>query len=171
MQPAALIGCAVAILAWGSAGIFDKLGVKNVDPFSAVLVRMVFGTLVILLVCAATGRLKPIASFEPRTIGFLCASALLGGLIGQVAYFVAVKYAPVTQVIPITATYPVIAVIFATVILREHLTLPRIAGVVLVVAGLMLVSSGNSKGAAEGSASIGAVAEQGTAHDASESAP
>ncbi len=168
MQAIALVACAVTIVCWGSAGIFDKLGVKGVDPYSAVLVRMVFGTAAILVICAATDRLRPILAFEPRTFWCLAASAVLGGLVGQIGYFIAIKYAPVTQVIPITATYPVVAALLAVAFLREQPTVPKAIGILLVVIGLILVSSGNNgkKPAVDGAQPVEITASQNGPGDA-----
>lgn len=145
MHPTAIIGCALAVVFWGSAGIFDKLGVRGVDPLTAVLVRMFFGTSVVFALCLATGRVRPALDLEPKTYLCLLMSALLGGLIGQIAYFAAIKLAPASQVVPITATYPVVAAAMAVIFLREQPTLAKGIGIVLVVIGLALVSSGNGK--------------------------
>ena len=160
MQSVALIGCVIAILSWGSAGIFDKLAMKDIDPFSGVLVRMVLITTAVLVFCAATDRLRPVLEFEPRTYLYLIVSGLLGGLIGQLAYYIAIKHAPVTVVVPVTATYPVIAFVLAAIFLREQLTLPKVGGLILVVVGLMLLSSGkNNASQAEETVTEGVVAE------------
>jgi transporter family protein len=148
MDSIALFGCAMAIIFWGAASIFDKLAVKGIDPFSAVLVRMFFVTAAVLVFCAATGRIRPILEFAPRTYLYLMGSGLAGGLIGQLGYFVAIKHAPVTQVVPITATYPVVAFVLAVLFLREQPTLPKAAGLLLVVCGLLLLSSSRNHDAA-----------------------
>ncbi len=155
MPSIALIGCAVAILFWGAAGIFDKLAMKGIDPVSGVLVRMAFITTAVLVFCVATGRWREVLSFPASTYLYLLVGGLLGGFVGQVAYFVAVKHAPVSQVVPITATYPVIAFLLAVLFLREHVTLAKVGGLVLVIAGLMLVSGGNGgTGTTEGQAAV-----------------
>ena len=140
MDSVAAVACIVAILAWGAGGVVDKLGVRASDPYAAVLVRLVFSTLMVLAFCVATGRARVALELSPRAYLFLAISGLLGSVVGQVAYFVAIKHAPVGQVVPITATYPVVAFLLAILVLREAPSLPRLAGVVLVVVGLMLVS-------------------------------
>lgn len=145
MDTAAALGCLIAVFAWGAAGLFDKLGVRGADPFAAVLVRMVFGTLMVLVLCLATGRTKHVASFPPTTYAFLAGSALFGALVGQLAYYVAIKHAPVSLVVPVTATYPVVAALLAVLVLKEQPTVGKFVGVLLVVAGLALVSGARVK--------------------------
>lgn len=140
MDSVAVMGCIVAIVAWGSGGVVDKLGVRASDPYAAVLVRLTFSTLMVLAFCAATGRVRGAMELSPKVYLFLAISGLLGSVVGQAAYYVAIKHAPVGQVVPITATYPVIAFLLAIVVLREQPSLPRFLGVALVVVGLMLVS-------------------------------
>lgn len=141
MSTMALFGCAMAILAWGSAGIFDKLAMKTVDPFMGVLVRMVMVTTTVLVFCAATDRLRPALELPSPAYLYLFISGLLGALIGQLGIFIALKYAPVTQVVPMVASYPAVAFLLAVLFLREQPTLPKIVGLLLVVGGLMLLSS------------------------------
>ena len=155
MHGAALIGCIVTILAWGVASIFDKIAMRGIDPVSGVLVRMVFVTTVVLGFCALTGRVRPIFEFAPQTHMYLIISALFGGLIGQLAYYVAIKHAPATIVVPVVATYPVIAFALAVLFLREHVSVIRVSGVVLVVVGLMLISSGKRNGAGSDGGPLG----------------
>lgn len=140
MDSVAVVGCIVAILAWGAGGVVDKLGVRASDPYAAVLVRLTFSTLMVLAFCAATGRIRVALELSPKVYLFLAISGLLGSVVGQAAYYVAIKHAPVGQVVPITATYPVVAFLLGILILREPPSLPRLAGVFLVVVGLMLVS-------------------------------
>ncbi|NSW56686.1 MAG: DMT family transporter [Armatimonadetes bacterium] len=145
MDAAAALGCLIAVFAWGAAGLFDKLGVRGADPFAAVLVRMVFGTLMVLVLCLATGRMRHVTAFPPTTYAFLAGSALFGALVGQLAYYVAIKHAPVSLVVPVTATYPVVAALLAVLVLKEQPTVGKFVGVLLVVAGLALVSGAGSK--------------------------
>lgn len=141
MSPTAVLSCLVAVLAWGANGLFDKLGVKGIDPLHAVLIRNAFSTAVIAGLCVASGRLKEVTHLEPRAYLFLALSGLLGSVLAQTAYYFAMKTAPVSQVVPITATYPVVAFLLAALFLRESFTPGRFVGVLLVVVGLMLVAN------------------------------
>jgi len=69
-------------------------------------------------------------------------SALLGSLIGQVAYYSAMRHADASLVVPITATYPLVGAMLAIALLREPLTASKVGGALLVVAGLALLSGG-----------------------------
>lgn len=141
MDRTALIGCAIAVVLWGAAGVCDKLGTKGLDPFMAVLVRLVMTTAMVLTFCIATGRMQALGSFSPRTLWWLGLSGLVGSFLGQAFFYVAIKHAPVSQVVPITAAYPVVALALAVMFLREPVTPARVAGVLLVVVGLGLVGS------------------------------
>jgi transporter family protein len=70
----------------------------------------------------------------------LAASALLAAMIGQGAYFVAIKHADASRVVPFTASYPVVALILGILVLHEPLTVPKVAGTALVLCGLMLLA-------------------------------
>ena len=137
--------CLVAALCWGAAGIFDKLGTKGMDPFVAVLIRTTCVTVVALVFCMLTGRMQEISVTPGRAYLFLALSGLVGAFLGHAVYYLAIKQAPVSLVVPITAAYPVITFILAVFVLREHFSLLRLGGVLLVVMGVWLVALSNPK--------------------------
>ncbi|MBD3293702.1 MAG: EamA family transporter, partial [Armatimonadia bacterium] len=67
-------------------------------------------------------------------------SAVLAGLIGQIAYYQALGHADTSRVVPITSAYPLVAAIASIAIFREGVTWPKLVGAVLIVAGVVLVS-------------------------------
>ena len=75
-------------------------------------------------------------------VGALIGSALLGSFIGQVAYYSAMRHADASLVVPMTATYPLVGAMLAIVLLREPLTAHKVAGALLVVAGIIFLKGG-----------------------------
>lgn len=67
-------------------------------------------------------------------------SAVLAGLIGQIAYYQALGHADTSLVVPITSAYPLIAAMASIAIFREPVTWPKLLGAALIVAGVVLVS-------------------------------
>lgn len=130
-----------AMLCWGSAAICDKLGMRGVgNPVVALLVRMSAATLVLLIWALVTGAFRQVQSVPTSSIVALIGGALLASVLGQGAYFLAMKHADASRIVPFTASYPAVALLLGVLILREPLTLPKVAGTVLVLAGVMLLS-------------------------------
>jgi len=126
-------------LFWGIAAIFDKLALGKTAPFTGMLVRQFILTGILLGVGVGTGRIASIASLDARTVIFFALSGICGGAAGLWTYYHALRLGGASLVVPITATYPLVAVLLSWLILQESLTLPRIIGTMLIVAGVWLV--------------------------------
>ena len=149
MSKTAVVYCLITVLAWGVASVFDKVlvGERGLSPWTAVFLRMLVGTAIISGYALCTGALGEVrvmlALDRPMfwtLVGVLIGSALLGSFIGQVAYYHALNHADASRVIPITSTYPLVGALLAIAFLREPLTVHKVAGALLIVAGIILLS-------------------------------
>lgn len=141
MNSAAVTGAFLTMLCWGSAAIFDKLGMRGVaNPVVALLVRLGVATLLAFVYAAVTGAFRDLKAVPASNLWALAAGAVLASALGQAFYFLAIKHADASRVVPFTASYPAIALVLGVIVLHEPVTLPKVAGTVLVLAGLMLLS-------------------------------
>jgi drug/metabolite transporter (DMT)-like permease len=69
----------------------------------------------------------------------VCLGAILGGPIGMSGYLLGITFVSSAYALPITASYPALAAILATVIFRERNPIRVWVGVVLCIAGSFLV--------------------------------
>lgn len=128
-----------AITAAGVA-IFAKLGLKQIDPVLATTVRslMMAGFLVV-----ASLSLKKFDGFSPaswsgREWG-LIALAGLSGAASWLCYFMALRSADASRVAAIDRTSLAFVAVFALLFLGEQLRAKAVVGVVLIVAGAILM--------------------------------
>ena len=149
MNEYVVAGALIAMAAWGSAAIFDKLALnamRGVSPLAAVVVRMIFAVVAVCVVGAFTGAAEDIAQMEPLTFVYLALSALFGAVTGQVAYYYAANAGEVSKVVAFTAGYPLVTVVVAISLLGESLTLVKAVGSLMTVAGLFVLTAfGNDK--------------------------
>ena len=139
-----LTAAVVAMLAWGSGAIFDKLAFNSMEglsPYSAVLVRMVFALVCIIIILTLTGGREDIRQIEPKTLFYLAMSGLLAGVLAQAAYYFAVDAGEISKVVLFTAAYPLVTVLLAAQFLREPLTWQKLLAAALIVGGLMLLAA------------------------------
>lgn len=140
-----LIFSLLTILMWGLWGFFGKLALeKRMPPTTVFLAETVVSALIaIFLLFAVVQRQDGQLLFSTINVyGILSGVALAVGLL---FYYFALEDAKVTVIVPLTATYPVVAVLLAFVLLRERPRPLQWVGVVLVVAGVALLLSGPSK--------------------------
>ncbi len=146
MSKLALTYALVCVLAWGLAPVFDKFLSRELSPWAIVLMRTFVGLIMITAYAVGTGAVGELRQVWANTVpwwmivGAVIMSALLGSLVGQVAYYYAMAGADASRVVPITSTYPLIAAVAAIAVYREPLTPHKLIGALLIVAGVVLVS-------------------------------
>ena len=140
MSKTALVYAIITLLGWGSAPLFDKLALGSLSAGAAVVLRTVFASIMLVGYGATAGWLQDIASAKAVPVLVLAVGTLLSPVIGNFAYMKALKEAEASQVTPVTACYPLVAVAVAIIFLGERLTPMKLLGGILIVVGVVLVS-------------------------------
>jgi transporter family protein len=94
----------------------------------------------LLLISLATGRLSDIKQVDGMSLLWICLAGLIGGVFGLLLYFTVLKQHMASHIVPIVATFPLFTTVYAYFFLKEHISGVRLAGIVLVVAGLVLIN-------------------------------
>jgi transporter family protein len=119
--------------------IFAKIGLEDVDPDLATLVR----TAVILVVLAPfvwlSGKWSNPLSLSSRTLLFLVLSALATGA-SWIFYYRALQVGPASMVAPIDKLSVVLVGVFAFALLGERPSAQQWIGLALVAGGVLLIS-------------------------------
>ncbi|MDB5986469.1 MAG: EamA family transporter [Nevskia sp.] len=134
-----LIWALLSALFASLTAIFAKLGLRGVDSDFATLIR----TSVILLVLAGfvawTGKWSDPRALPGKTWLFLVLSALATGA-SWVCYFRALQIGDASKVAPVDKLSVVLVALFALAFLGERPSLKDWCGIVLVAAGVVLLS-------------------------------
>ncbi len=134
-----LIGLASA-LAYSLSNIFSKSGVTiQPDPFLSAQVGAAAGLLFIAIYLAATGRTRDL-KISRLSLGYFAATGIFSS-VGWLAMMKALETGPVSVVTTIVYSYPLFALLFTHIMLRDEKLTIRIAlGSTLVVVGVAIVA-------------------------------
>jgi uncharacterized membrane protein len=132
-----------AAVVFAAGNVVRRFGftVSSVTSLQAVTVGETAALVSMVAFAAATGRLG--ADGAPRrAFGYFAVNGLTAG-VGLFAMFAALRAGPVSIVDPVTATAPLVTTAVAYLILRdvERITSRLVLGVVLVVAGVALLTA------------------------------
>ncbi len=127
------------MLFWGTTPLLEKLGLKEVDPLTAVFIRSLAITLVLFFLYLFTGRLHEIAKVSGKNLILFAASGVMAGLLGMWTYYYLLRVGMTTKIVPIAASYPLITALLSVLVLGEEVTLQRIVGIVLTIVGIILI--------------------------------
>lgn len=125
------------VLALGALGVTSKLALENLSwqqllPWTLLAYASVVGVLF------AFGQTD--WRWHTGTGWALATAALAVGSL--ILLFVALGLGEASTVIPVSAAYPAVAVVLSVLFLGETVTVARIMGLLLVIAGVVLLTAG-----------------------------
>lgn len=128
----------IGMTCWGIAPLFVKLGLKDVNPLMGLAVRTTFTLIVISSIMFINGSIYSLKNISSTALILLAVEAIFATLIGDLAYFAAIKRGAVSLVTIIMASSPLITIICSILFLDEQITFSRITGAVLVIIGIII---------------------------------
>lgn len=129
-----------AAACWGLAPIVAKLALRQVSPMIGMGVRSAIAAGLVLGWLFATGRYRVTPAVTSPTMIWLAVEALLATVVGDAAYFYALKHGKAGQVSLIMAASPLITLLAAVLLLDEPLTLVNLVGAMMMIVGLLMIS-------------------------------
>ena len=132
---------------WGVSPLLDKWALSrgHVTPLLAVALRAVAVAAAAWVTVVAAGVTAPGAAAQWRRTSWMefaavAAAGLIAAGIAQWFYFKALSASDVSLAVPVSATYPLFGALLALLMRRESLSNLRLAGIVLAVAGCLLLA-------------------------------
>ncbi|MCE2470560.1 MAG: DMT family transporter [Anaerolineae bacterium] len=134
MWRGALYGITAASI-WGSMYVVSDLVLLIVPPFTLLTLRIALGLAVLLPLSLRRGQSLP----GRRSLRSLLAVGVVGLGISLGAQFLGTDLSTAVNGALVTSASPAFVVLFAVLLLRERMTLQRLAAIVLASAGLLII--------------------------------
>lgn len=135
----ALLLALAGTLCWGIAPIFGKLGLARVDPATGLALRTLLAASLVIGWLLASGRFEQLRGVPSGSWLLLGIEAILATLVGDLAYYAALKWGSVSDVTLVMSAAPLVTLWTASVLLGEAVTVHRVAGALLIVGGVVLI--------------------------------
>jgi len=121
--------------------IFGKIGLQGIDTNTATTIRAIVMTLFLVGLIFIQGKLQDIRPIllNSKALSYIILSGVAGAL-SWLFYFIALKSAKVSQIVPLDRMSIVFALLLAFFILGEHISLKAGIGATLVVVGGILIA-------------------------------
>lgn len=130
----------VASVCYAIATVIGRRNLRGEQPVLTSATQVSFGALWLLPLVLLSGGLPTLASVSP----FIWASMLWLGAVGSglayLLYFMLLREVGATQVVVVTYVLPFIGVALGVILLNEPLTWSMIAGLGLILAGLIAIN-------------------------------
>lgn len=132
-----------AALCWSAAAVFYKKGI-GAGAIPAVLIRTFFAMLFLLILYLILR--KGEFDFTLAGFAFLNLGGLLRLILGGAAYMKGLEYISVSRFVPILFTFPLLTILLSASLLNEKIHADVVAGALLIVIGIWMLSRGKSAG-------------------------
>src|SRR5262249_12326091 len=132
------------IAAFSSAGatIFVRHGLRGSNAYAALWINVAVGTIGLWAAVLLTGGLGPPSG---TGIAFFVLAGLIGTIGGRLLRFVAIEQVGASIAAALTNLNPLISTGLAIVVLGERVTLPIVAGTIVIGVGTILLSTGGRR--------------------------
>ncbi len=139
---------AFAVTLMAAAIVIAKPVLERAPLISASMLRLVGGTVVLgALMAASPYRRKLFGVFKPSPVWRTCVpAAALGTYLAMIFWIAGFKYAGASVAAILNQTSTVMALIFATLILKERFTRRKFVSAVLAFGGVMIVMAWETNG-------------------------
>jgi bacterial/archaeal transporter family protein len=127
------------MLFWGATPLLEKMGLREVEPLTGVLIRSGTVTIVLLVIYLFNGRIHELTKISLKNYSLFAASGIMAGLFAMWTYYYLLKTGMTSKIVPIAASYPFITAILSILILSEQVTFQRIIGIGFTIAGIILI--------------------------------
>lgn len=118
--------------------ILGKIGIENVDSTLGTALRTIVVLIMAWLIVFMTHKQKEIRKIDGKSWIFLILSGITTGL-SWLCYYRALQNGKASVVVPIDKLSIVVSVVFAWIVFKEKLSSKGLAGLVLIVAGTLIL--------------------------------
>lgn len=140
MEKGAFWFALLAALSWGIAPVFGKSALSETQPWLALALRNFFVATVMFLWALLGGWLGEVGRLLASQGGlYVLAEGFFGALLGQLAYFYAIKYGEASRVVPIASSFPLFAFLLGLALLKERFDWYKVLGTALIVLGIIFL--------------------------------
>lgn len=129
----------IAMVFWGIAPIFGKLGLGGIQPLAALTIRSLIISAILVITVSVSGQWGNVTGVTAKDAIFIAFEGICAALLGHLAYYYALKFGEVGHVSPIVAAFPLVALLLGIVFLGEKVTVYKVAAAVLIVSGIVLL--------------------------------
>lgn len=135
----------VAAVCWAAAPIIYRRAMFNTTPIAANTIRCVSTSVVMFLVLLILGKAGVLTSLPFEVVVLTIVSGILGLIVGDTFYMLGLRSVGVSVAGPLASTYPLFSMIWSVMFLGQTITMNAIAGSLIIVAGIWLLSYGRKQ--------------------------
>ncbi|WP_169717654.1 hypothetical protein SPSIL_010240 [Sporomusa silvacetica DSM 10669] len=129
----------LAVLCLGSAPLFGKSALDNINPVTTLVIRTFIATGLVSIWLLLTKTYIEFSSLSLSSWLMISMEALLAAVLGELAYFYALEKGDVYEIAVLMSCAPLVTIILGNVFLSQPLSLRQLIGALVVTIGLVIL--------------------------------
>lgn len=128
-------------ICWGVGGYFEKKGLHlgNLSPTMGITIRTLVAFIILGIASYPQWKTLPQAGSK-ALLYMIIGGGVVAGAVGMLCFYTAIKGAPLTKVMPIAFTSPLFGALMGLLMGGEPLTLKTALGMLLTLAGIIVLT-------------------------------
>lgn len=131
---------ACAILMWSTMSTISKLLLNDIDSFKVLCLSTFFATITMIIINICSKKWALIKSYSIKDYLKMSLIGLPGVFLYYAFYYAGTEKLPASQAFIINYLWPIMSIVFASIILKEKLTTRKIIAIVLSFIGVFTVA-------------------------------
>lgn len=131
----------LGMLCWGLAPLFGKLGLYKVDPVTALSLRTIIAATLVMSWLVGSRGFSQLFQIPPLFLVFIGIEAILATILGDLAYFAALKKGNINDVTLVLSCSPLVTMLFSYLFMGESMTNLQLIGALFITVGLVFIYS------------------------------
>ena len=133
----------ITAIAWGVGGYFEKKGLHlgNLTPQMGITIRTFIALIILGIVSYPQWKTIPQAGSK-ALLYMIVGGGVVAGAVGMLCFYLAIKGAPLSKVMPIAFTSPLFGALMGMIFGGEAVTVKSIIGTVMTIGGIIILTIG-----------------------------
>ena len=127
---------------WGVVPLLEKAGLSRMAPMTGVFYRSLGVALGFIILSIAWVKPGDVRSVDLRSAFLLMTGGLLASIVGQIFFYNALKLGEVSKMVLVGGSYPFVTFLLGILVFGESVSLYKVLGAALVMAGLFFLKRG-----------------------------
>ena len=138
---------AITVVLWATLATAVKLVLKDIPSFEALAVSSAFAFVFLLILNIINGSIKEMKAYRPKDHLMITGLGFLGLFMYSALYYFGIDELGSQEACILNYLWPMMIVIFACIILKERLTVRKVAAMIMSFAGIVVLTLGQGEGA------------------------
>jgi len=140
----------VTVVIWATMATVVKVLMGNMPDLQALGIGSLFAFVFLFIMNAATGRLKEMRNCSPKDIAKMAGLGFLGLFLYSYLYYYGIGTLTSQEACILNYLWPIMLMIFSCIILKESITVRKVAAMLSSFVGIVVLTTGSGGTAGEG---------------------